>query len=328
MTPLAEQLKAVIECQGPLTVEAFVMACLYHPTYGYYSTQRPIGGDGDYITAPEMTQVFGELIGLWVFQQWERLNKPSQIYLVELGPGNGTLMADLVRMAQNWPDFSNSLNIHFVEWSPILKQRQQDKVPTATWHQDTQTLPQGPTIFIANEFFDALPHQQHYQTDSGQWLERLVLWQDSGFSFDAEAHTIRESSPLGQLYAQTLANHLRHHGGAALIIDYGYIEGSGDTLQALRHHRYESPLATPGEIDLTFHVDFQALSQAFMAAGLATHKITTMGQFLESYGIEARTQQLCQKATPSQQDQLMTAAVRLTSPSHMGTLFKVLEVEA
>lgn len=336
---LTQHLINRIAAEGPLSVEAFMAEALYHPEWGYYTTQIPIGRDGDYITAPEMTQVFGELIGLWAYVQWEQQDQPSDLFLIELGPGRGTLMADILRVAKHYPDFHKSLRIYLVEQSTCLHELQKQTLANQTinWVSDLSAVPLGPTVLIANEFFDALPLQQ-FIFKNGRWWERAITNYQDKFDF-CEIETslqplyppnedaIYEQCPEAVVITQEIAKRLHLFPGAALIIDYGY-EGpaSGDTLQALSHHQYHNPLSNVGQVDLTHHVDFRALKTIFCQYNLKVESLQSMGAFLKELGLIERTEQLCREATPSQRQQLLAAAVRLTNPQYMGELFKVLNV--
>jgi SAM-dependent MidA family methyltransferase len=303
-TPLAAELKRLIAIEGPLTVEAYMAHCLGHPRYGYYMTRDPFGAGGDFITAPEISQMFGELLGLWAAETWRLMGEPAAVNLVELGPGRGTLMADALRAARVMPPFREALDIHLVETSPVLRARQQATLAGEkglSWHGTAATLPGGPSIILANEFFDALPVRQFVRTPAG-WCERRVGGGDDGafvFGLDAEpAREITAAAPVGAVLElpqaglallAELGARLARDGGVLIAIDYGHVEsGFGDTLQAVRQHRYVDVLAEPGEVDLTTHVDFALLGRAARQAGLAVHGPVSQGDFLVDLGIRER----------------------------------------
>nr|WP_083943044.1 SAM-dependent methyltransferase [Sphingomonas soli] len=306
----------------------------------YYGTRDPLGARGDFTTAPEISQMFGELIGLWLADLWDRAGRPAARY-VELGPGRGTLAADALR-AMAKAGFTPPVDL--VENSPMLRAAQAERVPHAEFHLDLVGLPDdAPLLVVANEFFDALPIRQLIATPEG-WRERLVACQDTLFlpiagdrSFDmiipkpllqAEPGSVIETSPASVAILRGLAARLMAQGGAALIVDYGY-EGPaiGDTLQAVKGHEYANPFDTPGEADLTAHVDFATLREAAEAEGLVVHGPVTQGAFLEALGIGARTEALAAK-TPDRAEQLALDRDRLIDPEQMGELFKVIAITA
>jgi NADH dehydrogenase [ubiquinone] 1 alpha subcomplex assembly factor 7 len=317
---------------------------LTHPQLGYYSRQDPFGRDGDFITAPEVSQMFGELIGLWAVAGWQAQGAPNPFRLVELGPGRGTLMADALRAARLVPDFLAAAEIDLVEVSPSLRERQRQALAgqRVTWHERLDELPEQPLVLIANEFFDALPIRQ-FQQQRGCWHERVIGLNPTGdglvfglapplpepAAFDlptgASEGAIAEHCPAGQAIAGEIARRLATRGGLALIIDYGYGAGeSGDTLQAVRRHDRHDVLEAPGKADLTAHVDFAALALTARAAGAAVHGPVTQGDFLSALGLAARAERLSAKATPSQARDIAAAKTRLVAPAEMGRLFKVL----
>ncbi|MDV3458997.1 SAM-dependent methyltransferase [Sphingomonas sp. HF-S4] len=306
----------------------------------YYATRDPLGARGDFTTAPEISQMFGELIGLWLADLWDRAGRPAARY-VEFGPGRGTLAADALR-AMAKAGFEPPVD--FVENSPVLRGLQAERVPTAEWHLDLIGLPDdAPLLVVANEFFDALPIRQLIATQEG-WRERLVACQDTLFlpiagdrSFDmiiprplldAAPGSVLETSPASVAILRNLAARLVEQGGAALVIDYGY-EGPaiGDTLQAVRGHQYVNPFEMPGEADLTAHVDFATLKEAAEAEGLIVHGPVTQGAFLQALGIDARTEALA-AAAPERAEALAADRDRLADPEQMGDLFKVVALTA
>ncbi len=318
---------------------------LFHPEDGYYVRRDPLGRRGDFITAPEISQSFGELIGLWCAEIWGAMGRPDPVRLVELGPGRGTLMADALRaVARAAPEFRAALDIHLVEASPALRRIQGETLADAApaWHERFESVPAGPCLIVANEFFDALPIHQMERTKTG-WRERLVALDGSGFRFvlagksgaleDAIADTVRgappgavaELCPAGEALAASIGERLAGAGGAALIVDYGHgSSAAGDTLQAVRGHEYAGVLAAPGAADLTAHVDFAALARAAMGVGARAHGPRTQGDFLGALGIEARAEALARGATKEKSDDIRAGIARLIDPAQMGSLFKVM----
>jgi len=311
--------------------------CLSDPEHGYYRRRQPIGAAGDFVTAPEVSQIFGELIGLWCAVSWRQMGAPGHINLVELGPGRGTLMQDALRAAEREPAFYTAFSVHLVEIGERLRDAQRNGLAGAavTWHETLADVPSGPILLIANEFFDALPVHQYEMTASG-WRERLVSFQGgtcclklaatpSALKRRGDVGEVFEVAPARTGYMADIALRLERDGGAALIVDYGHGESAnGDTLQAVRGHKPQSVFAEPGLADLTSHVDFQALGSA--AAALALHGPVRQGDFLRALGIEARAASLQREATPEQGRDIETALHRLTDPQQMGKLFKALAV--
>ena len=339
MSALSLLLRQRIEQTGPISVADFMAVALGHPEHGYYPTRDPLGAAGDFITAPEISQMFGEIIGLWCAVAWQSMGEPSSVALAELGPGRGTLMADVLRAAAMVPAFRAALRVHLVETSPALRARQAERLAGvgAVWHDDVSTLPPGPLLLVANEFFDALPIRQYVRRDDG-WRERLVGLDDGGFAFVdgplvdlAALGIVPPEAKVGQQFevnaaacsiAAQLGARLAAQGGAALVIDYGYDRCAvGDTLQAVRHHTFAPVLEDPGQSDLTAHVDFQALSLAFSPARVSA--VTTQGSFLRALGIELRAARLM-KSAPEKAEDIAKACRRLIDAAEMGTLFKVL----
>lgn len=330
----------MIALEGPITVERYMSLCLQH----YYATRDPLGAAGDFTTAPEISQMFGELIGLWILEVWNGMGRPNPCRLVELGPGRGTLMADLLRATRLLPDFRAAASVHLVETSPALRQRQQATLASSglnvAWHDRIGDVPPGPTLLVANEFFDALPVRQFVATERG-WCERLVGLADDRLTFGLRAEPERSPDKplrLGDVLEwpaasvsimKELSRRLVRDTGAALVIDYGYWGPAfGDTLQALKAHASVDPLAEPGEADLTTHVDFHRLAQAAAEEEARIHGIAAQGDFLEALGVEARAVALKARATPAQAADIDKALLRLTErgPRGMGELFKVLAV--
>jgi NADH dehydrogenase [ubiquinone] 1 alpha subcomplex assembly factor 7 len=330
--PLAERLTRLIETSGPIKVADYMALANAH----YYGTRDPLGGAGDFVTAPEISQMFGELVGLCLADSWRRAGRPDGTLYIELGPGRGTLAADALRAMRN---AGLSPEVHFIETSPVLRQAQAERVPQAHWHDDLSTIPDGPSLVVANEFFDALPARQLVATESG-WRERLVRVEDGRFAPAAgppvpdgaiPAHlraappaTILETSPASLAVIRLLAHRLSAGGGAALIVDYGHVcTSAGETLQAVRGHAYTDPWQEPGESDLTVHVDFQALAAAAAEAGVRVLGPVGQGPWLSVLGIEARAAALARSA-PQRAEEIEAARHRLVAPDQMGTLFKVM----
>ncbi|MHA1537269.1 MAG: class I SAM-dependent methyltransferase [Alphaproteobacteria bacterium] len=339
-TPLAARIEALIRKGGPITVARFMEEALGH----YYRHGEPIGRQGDFITAPEISQIFGELLGAWCAVVWRGMGRPSRVALVELGPGYGTLMADILRAIEAVaPDFAGAASVHLVETSPALRRAQTDKLGARPlWHDDISSLPDAPLIVLANEFFDALPVHQ-IVARNGAWHERRVgIAAGGGFAFETDP----EPSPLADLVPAgisptpdsaifelnlaaseivgAIADRIAAHGGAGLIVDYGHAaSAAGETLQAVRNHAYEPVLADPGQADLTCHVDFAALGRA--ASGAAIHGPVSQRDFLIALGIEARAEKLQDSAkTAPAREAIATGVARLIDPRGMGTLFKIL----
>lgn len=340
MRSLKDRIRDLIALEGPITVERYMDLCLRH----YYASRDPLGAAGDFTTSPEISQMFGELIGLWMLEVWNAMGRPNPCRLVELGPGRGTLMADLLRAARLLPDFRKAVSVHLVEISPALRQRQQATLAASglpvAWHDRLEDVPPGPILLIANEFFDALPVRQFAATDRG-WCERLVGLDGDrliyGLRAEAEkslGHPLRlgdilEWPAASVATARALSRRLAQETGAALLVDYGYWGPAfGDTLQALKAHAFVDPLEEPGEADLTTHVDFHRLAEAASKERARVHGMADQGDFLEALGIEARAAALKSRATPAQAADIDRALMRLTErgPKAMGELFKVLAV--
>ena len=339
MTPLARLLAERIRETGPITVADYMAECLLHPVHGYYTTRDPFGTAGDFTTAPEISQMFGELLGLALAQSWLDRGSPTPFTLAELGPGRGTLMADILRATRGVPGFHAAAQVVLVEASPVLRQKQQKTISRGDdlglrWIEAAGDLPEQPLFLVANEFFDALPIHQ-YQFVKGGWHERLIGLQDGALAFGlAEGPTLPgtmamrqheegmviEENRIGRFMMRQVHHRLYHHGGVALVIDYGDWRSRGYTLQALRRHAFEDPLAHPGEADLTAHVDFEPLAEN------QHHFYTTQGTFLTRLGIDARAERLAQSLTGERLESHRAAHRRLTHPEEMGSLFKVLAV--
>ena len=315
MTPLERALRDAIRSEGPITVEAFMDACNAY----YYATRDPLGATGDFITAPEISQMFGELVGACLADCWVRSGSPGGAIYVELGPGRGTLASDDLRVIK-----SAGLEppVHFVETSPVLRQAQAKAVPDSTWHESIDDLPDAPLLVVANEFLDALSVRQFV---SG--IERRVTLAAGGLAFDRDGDIV-EDSPARSKTVTEIAARLCANGGVALFIDYGHERTApGDTLQAVRGHGFAPLLDRPGEQDLTAHVDFEALANAASAAGAAVTGVVPQGRWLDRLGIAARAQALA-KTHPDLADEIEIARKRLCDPDAMGTLFKVIAIHS
>jgi NADH dehydrogenase [ubiquinone] 1 alpha subcomplex assembly factor 7 len=329
---LPERLRRLIEAQGPIPVSVYMAEANAH----YYATRDPLGVAGDFTTAPEISQMFGELVGLWLADLWSRAGGGAAAAYVELGPGRGTLAADALKAMRG---AGLSPQVHFVETSPVLREAQRRRHPDAQWHDSLATLPADtPLLIVANEFFDALPVRQLVRTEAG-WHERLVAVAGGGFApvpgprippaalpLSAPPGTVVETSPASLATARELAARLIAQGGAALIVDYGHTAPSaGETLQAVSAHAYADPWVEPGERDLTAHVDFAAFAASVQ--GVRAHGPVTQGEWLEAMGIGLRAEALARSA-PDRAAEIDTAHRRLTEPGQMGTLFKVLALTA
>ncbi len=319
---LAAHLKDIIQKEGPIDVGRFMALALGHPEFGYYMTRDPFGRGGDFTTAPEISQMFGEMIGAWVADVWTQMGRPDFV-LLECGPGRGTLMADMMRATKNVPGFHEACSVHLMEISPVLKDKQAGVLADykPMWHAGLESVPKDkPLIMIANEFLDALPVRQ-FVRDGGAWHERMVDFKDGTFVFVPEQGEIMEQSPACVDFIKDVSAHLQKTGGAALFIDYGYTSGTGESLQAVKNHKYVPVLEDVGNADLTAHVDFAALKEV---AGVKVLGPVEQGAFLRKLGIEARAEMLAQKAAPEQKVQLQNALQRLCDSGQMGSLFKVM----
>ncbi|HEY3912135.1 MAG TPA: SAM-dependent methyltransferase [Stellaceae bacterium] len=345
--PLADKIIRRIRAEGPLSVAAYMAMALHDPALGYYATRRPLGADGDFVTAPEISQVFGELLGVWCALMWERIGRPVPVILAELGPGSGTLAADLLRAAAALPEFRRALRLYLIEPSPILQAEQQRRLEAAdpVWLARAEELPPGPLLLVANEFLDALPIRQLVRGDR-HWAERGVGLGPEGdrlaFADGAESpvidllvaeplrHTaaagaVVEICPAGLAIAAALGARLQRWPGAALFIDYGYFPSApGPSLRGVRHHRPVDALQAPGTSDLSADVDFAAFAQAARAAGAEVSGPVPQGDFLRALGISARLAALTARATPAARERLKSGVERLLDPAQMGTLFKAL----
>jgi len=344
---LARRIARRIAEQGPLPVSEFMAAALGDPEDGYYMRREPIGAEGDFITAPEVSQMFGELIGLWCAAVWQSMGAPNPVRWVELGPGRGTLAADALRaVSKTVPAFAAAADIHLVEASPVLRDHQRVALPagtTPTWHETFESVPDGPILLVATEFFDALPVRQYVKAEDG-WRERRIDLAEGGQSFVfvdrpcpppalapvlASTHegAVVEICEAGVAIAGAVGRRVAQDGGAALTIDYGHARSApGDTLQAVRRHAFAHVLDRPGETDLTTHVDFEALGNAATAAGANVFGPVPQGVFLGRLGIEARAGILTRRADTEQAAAVHSALRRLAHPREMGLLFKALVI--
>ena len=338
MTALERLLIARIEAGGPITLAEYMAECLMHPEHGYYSTRDPFGAAGDFTTAPEISQMFGEVLGLCLAQSWLDQGAPARVTLAELGPGRGTLMADILRATTRVPGFHAAVQVVLVEASPTLRAVQArvlaDHGPI--WVDQLDCLPEQPLFLIANEFFDALPISQFQREEAG-WCQRLVGVTDGALAFGLSAAlppqavgprfaadppgTVVELCPAVPEIAGVIRARIGAHGGVAIVIDYGGWRSKGDTLQSLRQHVPVHPLAHPGEADLTAHVDFEALALAF---GPPHTGLTDQGTLLRRLGMDQRMARLAGGLTGMALDSHLAAHRRLTDPAEMGSLFKAI----
>ena len=354
MTALAEKIKAIIRINGPISVTDYFALCLADPDYGYYKTRDPFGRGGDFVTAPEVSQLFGEMIGIFLVHAWQKHLKPKRsVCIAEIGPGRGTMMADILRVVSKLePELYEIATVHLVETSPLLTGLQTETLAShrdrVHWHQTFDAIPDGFLLLVGNEFFDAVPIRQFVKTPSG-FRERLVgLDEADELTFaagmtgvdpallpsghrNAPLGTIAEVAPARSAVMQAVADRLFNTGGTALFMDYGHLEhGFGDTLQAVFKHQFDPPLANPGEADLTSHVDFAALAEVAKARSVHVNGSMTQGEFLLSLGIAERAGALGAGKDARQQMEISTAVERLVGdrPGEMGELFKVLAVSS
>lgn len=343
-------LRRQIETDGPLTVAQVMELALWHPDHGYYAQSAVLGRSGDFVTAPEVSQMFGEMAGAWLLNAWQQAGKPAPITLLELGPGRGTLMTDILRVARLVPAFTETASIRLVERSDALQVAQREALTDSplpvTWHTSVEEAlaAASPVLFIANEFFDALPIRQFVYTEE-MWRERRLGLSDGGdlqFGLDREPAFVaelrgageprdgflKEVSPQARRIMEVLCTHIAEEGGAGLIIDYGYGEADGaDTLQAVRAHEKTEVLDALGTADLSAHVDFGALTESALDAGLDPAPLQTQGEFLRACGIDQRAAFL-KEQSPDHAPDIEAALARLTGNEEMGELFKVLAVTA
>lgn len=340
-TELDAIIRDLIAKNGPLSVADYMQLALQHPAHGYYMKGDPLGVAGDFTTAPEISQIFGELLGAWCADMWRRLGKPDPFVLLEMGPGRGTLMQDALRATQKVDGFQKAMRLALLETNATLKEAQEARI--GQFHPgyltDMAALPDMPVIAMANEFFDALPIRQYVRTN-GAWHERMIACEGDALTFVLdktpsplplpEDKDFFEVAPLGLTLMQTLASHIATHRGAALVVDYGYVNAGGtNTLQAVSGHAPAPVLERAGAVDLTAHVDFTALKLAAEKGGSHVPEIVTQGSFLQALGIDLRAWQLKMHASGEQALAIDAAVSRLTgssTPEQMGTLFKVMAV--
>ncbi len=348
-SPLQSEIKKLIKSSGPMPVWRYMELCLMHPQHGYYISRDPLGREGDFTTAPEVSQMFGELLGLWAASVWKTMGSPSLLRLVELGPGRGTMMADALRALRVLPPLYQMLNIHLVEINPVLRDKQKATLQAArnvSWHDSIDEVPDGPAIILANEYFDVLPIHQAVRRETG-WHERVVVLDESGkLTFDAAPDPLPRfevllppllrAAPAGAVFEwrpdteiMKIASRVRDQDGAALIVDYGHLRSdAGDTFQAIAGHSFTDPLQAPGQADVTAHVDFQALAQAAEDMGARVHGPVAQGDFLQRLGIETRAVTLMAKASHEVSEDISSALKRLIGGGRggMGVMFKVLGI--
>jgi SAM-dependent MidA family methyltransferase len=348
-SPLQAELKKLIASSGPMPVWRYMELCLTHPEHGYYVSRDPLGREGDFTTAPEVSQMFGELLGLWAASVWRAMDSPPALRLIELGPGRGTMMADALRALRVLPPLYQALSIHLVEINPVLREKQAatlSGVRNILWHDHIDEVPPGPSVILANEYFDVLPVHQMVKRETG-WHERTVeIGAGSNLAFGASAEPMPRfevllpplvrAAPVGAVFEwrpdaeiMKIAARVRDDGGAALIIDYGHLRSdAGDTFQAIARHSFADPLKNPGQADVTAHVDFQALVRAAEDLGARVHGPVSQGEFLKILGIEQRAAALMAKTTPEVAEDISGALKRLTEGGRggMGSMFKVLAI--
>jgi NADH dehydrogenase [ubiquinone] 1 alpha subcomplex assembly factor 7 len=346
---LQSEIRKLIKSSGPMPVWRYMELCLMHPEHGYYLSRDPLGREGDFITSPEVSQMFGELLGLWAASVWKAIGSPPLLRLVELGPGHGTMMADALRALRVLPPLYQSLSIHLVEVNPVLRDKQKATLSgsrNASWHEVIDDVPDGPAVIFANEYFDVLPIHQMVKRENG-WHERTVELDSDGKlvfgaapeptpRFEVLLPPLIRAAPLGAIFEwrpdteiMKIANRVRDQGGAALIIDYGHLRSdAGDTFQAIARHSFADPLKNPGQTDLTAHVDFQSMVRAAEDLGTRVHGPVTQGEFLRRLGIETRATTLMAKAAPEIAEDIEGAMKRLVGGGRtgMGEMFKVLAV--
>jgi SAM-dependent MidA family methyltransferase len=348
MTPLEADIRRRIAAAGPMPVGEYMALCLADPQHGYYVTRDPLGTHGDFTTAPEVSQMFGELIGLWMVSVWQQMGSPENLRLIELGPGRGTMMVDAMRAAKVVPDFVKAAVLHLVEISAPLRTRQEETLGTldmaAFWHTSLSDVPAGPAIVVANEFFDALPINQAVKIDDGWHYRAVAIAPDGALAYQPALQPLAHFEPTlpaavrgarnGEIFewrsdteTLDLGRRIAHEGGAALVIDYGHAESAtGETLQAVRDHLFADPLSSPGEADLTAHVDFQALGRRLESMGAIVFGPIEQAEFLDRLGIRTRAATLKANASRAKIHEIDAALARLTGSGRtgMGSLFKVM----
>ncbi len=348
-SPLQSEIKKLIKSSGPMPVWRYMELCLSHPVHGYYVSRDPLGREGDFTTSPEVSQMFGELLGLWAASVWKAIGSPSLLRLIELGPGRGTMMADALRALRVLPPLYQSLSVHLVEINPVLRDKQAatlSGVRNIAWHDNIDDVPDGPAVIFANEYFDVLPIHQVVKRETG-WHERTVEVDGNGVlafgalpdplpRFEVLLPPLLRAAPVGAVFewrpdseVMKIASRVRDQDGAALIIDYGHLRSdAGDTFQAIARHSFTDPLKNPGQADVTAHVDFQALARAAEDLGARVHGPVSQGDFLKRLGIETRAVTLMTKASHEVSADISGALKRLTDGGRggMGQMFKVLAI--
>jgi NADH dehydrogenase [ubiquinone] 1 alpha subcomplex assembly factor 7 len=332
MTPLEKIIRDIITAEGSMPLDRYIGLCLGHPQFGYYTTRDPLGSAGDFTTSPEISQVFGELIGVWCAHVWQTIGKPPLFSLIELGPGRGTLMNDVLRAASRMQGFSDAAQVHLVETSPVLRKIQRACVHNATWHESVANVPTLPSIILANEFFDAIPIRQ-FATEDGKVFEHCVGIDNGALALGRTEvripmpfadEGIFELAPMRAEIASKLGRLIASNGGAALVIDYGYRKSAiGDTVQAMKQHQFCSIFESPGEVDVTSHVDFAQLAKSFLKSGANPCSLLTQGEFLNAMGLLVRTESLARTQDVVARDGIEKASRRLVDDAEMGQLFKV-----
>ncbi|MGB8400536.1 class I SAM-dependent methyltransferase [Bradyrhizobium sp.] len=348
-SPLQSEIQNLIKSSGPMPVWRYMELCLTHPEHGYYVSRDPLGREGDFTTAPEVSQMFGELLGLWAASIWKAIGSPPSLRLVELGPGRGTMMADALRALRVLPPLYQSLSVHLVEINPVLRDKQRATLSGSrdiVGHDSIDQVPKGPAVILANEYFDVLPIHQAVKRETG-WHERTVeIDADGKLVFGAAPEPtprfgllvppLVRAAPVGAVFEwrsdaeiMKIASRIRDQDGAALIIDYGHMRSdAGDTFQAIARHSFADPLKNPGQTDVTAHVDFQALARAAEDLGARVHGPVSQGDFLKRLGIETRAVTLMAKASHEVSEDISGALKRLTDSGRggMGSMFKVLAI--
>lgn len=356
-TALEEIIKDKIRQNGHMNMAEYMELCLGHPEYGYYMSRDPFGREGDFTTAPEISQMFGELIGAWLVDSWEKFGCPERFILLECGAGRGTLMEDALRVTKSVKGFHEAMQLHLLEMSPVLRAEQEKRLKPygATWHMTLESLPTDSLLLIlGNEFLDALPVRQLIRTDVG-WNETVIKLNENdtlrlysvevdggdkevlglipSLLIPAKTGGYIEVSHQQKDFLGDAINIVKKQGGSILFIDYGFIHSvPGDTLQAVRNHEYCDVLESPGEVDITAHVNFAEISRLAMEGNMTVHGPVSQGDFLNRLGIGVRAQNLTQNATEAQKVEMVTAVKRLTGKDtkagEMGELFKVIAFTA
>jgi NADH dehydrogenase [ubiquinone] 1 alpha subcomplex assembly factor 7 len=347
---LAQRIARLINATGPISLAEYMHMAMADPVEGYYARREAIGADADFVTAPEVSQMFGELVGVWCAEAWQALGSPRRFILAEAGPGRGTLMADLLRAGAKAPGFLDAAEIRLIETSAAMRRRQSDRLaahsPRLGWVDRLEDVETGPLILVANEFLDALPVRQFVKAGT-TWRERSIgLASDGSFvsmlgsatvdpgilpaghEFETEG-SVFEWAPAREAWAETLSHRIQDTGGAALLIDYGHARSAfGDTFQAVRGHKRADPFGEPGKADLTSHVDFEAMTAAIARGGAVSSQTLTQGDFLLAMGLLERATALGTPLGESGREAIRNAVERLAAPDQMGGLFKVVAMTA